>query len=113
MRVFDLQGTLAETRNDKILYSPIGQFVILSAESPVAAVRKAVRDFVEINFPNCQQLVFVSGSKQQIISAKVQQLQNLGATEYTDNDVELLTEYKARLPDLRCYYLNEVGQVEL
>jgi len=113
MRVFDLQGTIADTAKGVILYSPIGDFVILSAESPVASVRQAVRSFVAANFPNCSDLRFVSGSKQQVIAAKVQQLRNLSATQYTDNDIELLTEYKARMPALAFYFIEQGKQVEL
>ena len=113
MRVFDLQGTLTERAKANVLYRPIGQFVILSAESPVASIRKGVRDFVEANFPNCLELRFVSGSKQQIITAKVQQLINLNATQYTDNDIELLTEYKFRLPNISFYYIDQGKQVQL
>jgi len=113
MRVFDLQGTLAQTDRDKVLYTPTGPFAIVSAASPVAATRKAIREFVASNYPNCTDLRFVSGSKQQIITAKVQQLRNLKAIEYTDNDVALLAEYKARLPDMQCYYIEAGKQVKL
>jgi len=113
MRVFDLQGTLANTSRNQILYTPLGDFAIVSAESPVAATRNAVRQFVETNFPNCSELRFVSGSKQQVIAAKVQQLRNLSATEYTDNDLELLAEYQVRLPSLAFYYIEDGKQVQL
>jgi len=111
--VFDLQGTLANTARDQILYTPIGEFAIVSAESPVAATRNAVRQFVDINFPNCSDLRFVSGSRRQIIDAKVQQLRNLSATEYTDNDIDLLAEYQVRLPSLAFYHIENGKQVKL
>jgi hypothetical protein len=113
MRVFDLQGTLANTASNQVLYTPIGEFAIVSAESPVAATRNAVRQFVDSNFPNCSDLRFVSGSRRQVIDAKVQQLRNLSATEYTDNDLQLLAEYQVRLPSLAFYYIKDGKQSQL
>jgi len=127
MRVYDLQGTIAQLNlsgqsvmdivsqipRGKVLYSPIGSFAVLSAQSPVGVVRDAVRKFIDNKFPNCDDVRFVSGSTQQLINAKVQQLRNLQATEYTDNDIDLLTEYKARLPEVKFYFIDNNQRIEL
>jgi hypothetical protein len=127
MRVYDLQGTIAQLNlsgqsvmeivsqipRGKVLYTPIGSFTVLSAQSPVGVIRTEVRKFIENKFPDCEDVRFVSGSTQQLINAKVQQLRNLQATEYTDNDIELLTEYKARLPDVRFYFIENNQRIEL
>jgi len=127
MRVYDLQGTIAQLNlsgqsildivsqipRGKVLYSPIGSFAILSAQSPVGLIRDAVRQFIGNKFPDCDDVRFVSGSTQQLINAKVQQLRNLQATEYTDNDIDLLTEYKARLPEVKFYFIDNNQRIEL
>ena len=104
------QGTPREIAENmersRLLYSPLGDFAIVTAQPTLGNVRGAIRTMVEKLFPNCSNLLFVSGSRDQVINAKVSALRNLQAREYTDNDTGLIDEIRLRIPELSYYTIN-------
>lgn len=113
-RAFDLQDTLvridynkmlSSAANPTILYKPVGSFMVISAQ-PLGQIRIIIRSMLEREFPNCTKVVFVSGSERQIIEAKARAIREHSITEFTDNNVAILTELHKLLPHVNLYKIH-------
>ena len=116
-RAFDLQDTLvrinynaqdlfaAIAQADK-LYTPVGDFIVISAQPTSGAIRGAIRTMINDKYPNCTNIYFVSGSEQQVISAKARAIKNHSVTEFTDNNTAILKELSLRLPNVKFYKIS-------
>lgn len=117
MRAFDLQDTLvridynAANIYDAIaaahkLYTPVGDFIVISAQAPSAGIRGAIRSMVQDKYPNCTGIYFVSGSEAQIIQAKARAIRNHSVTEFTDNNSAILAKLAILVPNVKLYKIS-------
>jgi hypothetical protein len=101
MQGFDLADTLVHIDYNsgnivnaisraKVLYRPTGNFVIITAQQDSPSIHTAIKSMIADNFPNCQQVVFVSGSEADIIKKKAAAIKRLNLTDFTDNNRNIL-----------------------
>ena len=117
MRAFDLQDTLVRINYNapniyeaigaaRKLYSPVGEFIVISAQPPSSQIRAAVRGMIQDKFPNCSAIYFVSGGERQVIQAKARAIRNHSVTEFTDNDENILKGLAALVPNVKLYKIS-------
>ena len=121
MQAFDLSGTLVNIDYNadqlitaiydaQMIYLPIGSFVIITAQQDSAPIQKAIRAMVAANYPKCERIYFVNGTEQQVIAQKIERLKAIEATEYTDDNRDILAAIRIRLPDLKLYVMTSRGR---
>jgi len=121
MQAFDLSGTLVNIDYNadqlitaiydaKMIYLPIGPFVIITSQQDNAAIQKAIRAMVNANYPKCERVYFVNGTEQQVIAQKIERLKAIEATEYTDDNRDILAAIRIRLPELKLYVMTSRGR---
>lgn len=105
MQGFDLSDTLVRVnyesgnvpqaiRDASVIYRPLENFVIITAQQQNAATNAAVRDMVRINFPICQHVYIISGGRAEIIQKKAEIIKRLALSDFTDNNEEILAGIK-------------------
>lgn len=121
MRAFDLSGTLVNIDYNadqlitaiydaKMIYLPIGPFVIITAQQDSAPIQKAIRAMVANNYPKCERIYFVNGTPNEIIAKKIERLKAIEATEYTDDNRDILAAIRIRLPEITLYVMTARGR---
>jgi len=97
------QETLVGIAKAKRLYTPHGDFTIISAQPENRAIHRALRIMITDLFPNVQGIHFVSGLD--IAGKKAALIKRLGMSEYTDNDEGILRAIGQQLPDVKLYLM--------
>lgn len=121
MQGFDLADTLVHINyksgnivsaitKAKILYRPKGNFIIVTAQQDSPSIHTAIKSMVKDNFPNCQQVSFVSGGEAEIIAKKASAIKRFNITEFTDNNINILAGLKEKLPNVKFYQMTSNGR---
>jgi hypothetical protein len=115
MQAFDLQDTLVRINyqapnaqvltqnilNAKILYTPTGQFDIITAQQDNPELHRAISRLVRATYPRLRYLRFVSSSSDNAVAEdKARVIKNLGSSSYTDNNRAILERIKEIVPTI-------------
>jgi hypothetical protein len=101
------EQTLAGIAKAKKLYTPNGDFTIISAQPESRAIHRALRIMITDLFAHVQGIHFVSGSD--IAGKKAALIKRLGIKEYTDNDEGIIRAIGLELGDSVKLYLIKDG----
>jgi hypothetical protein len=124
MQAYDLVDTLvkidysvhntaqmvANIKEAKVIHRPTGNFIIITAQPDIPAVHSAVSAMVNDNFPNCQRVVFVSGSEAQVAEKKAGVIKRNNITDFTDNNRAILAKIKELVPDVTLWVMTGSGK---
>lgn len=114
MRAFDLQDTLVHIdyganniysaiADARVLYRPIGEFIIITAQPLSSQIRGAIRAMVDDRFPNCTGVYYVSGDERRVVMLKARAIRNQNVTEFTDNNERILAALEPLVPNCKLY----------
>lgn len=99
--------TLAGIAKARKLYTPNGDFQIISAQPDNRAIQRQLRIMITDLFPNVTGIHFVSGMN--IAGKKAALIKRLGITEYTDNDEGIIRAINLELGASVKLYLMKNG----
>lgn len=121
MQGFDLADTLvhinyksgnipAAIKSADVLYRPKGNFIIITAQQDSPEIHRAVSEMVNVNFPNCQRVIFVSGGEADIIKKKAAAIKRNGLTDFTDNNRAILAGLKELNLGVKLWVMTSSGR---
>jgi hypothetical protein len=120
---FDIDNTLADTKfkdifskaqlismykNAKVLYTPSGKFVAITARGVDPLVKEATRQWLDANFGDkCVNVYFASGSEEEKITYKANKVKELKLDGYVDAKISTLQLFeKFNITGINLYKLN-------
>ena len=109
-KVYNTEQLVANIKNADVIYRPKGNFIIITAQPDTPAVHTAISAMVNDNFPNCQRVVFVSGSEAQVAEKKASIIKRNGITDFTDNNRNILSKIKDLVPEVTLWVMTGSGR---
>jgi len=108
--VYNTAQMVANIKEAKVIHRPTGNFIIITAQPDIPAVHSAISAMVNDNFPNCQRVVFVSGSEAQVAEKKAGVIKRNNITDFTDNNRAILAKIKELVPDVTLWVMTGSGK---
>jgi hypothetical protein len=107
---FGERQLIANIAEAKVIYTPSGDFVVVTAQQDNPQIHAAIKHMINEKFPNCQGVYFVSGGEHTVAIKKAASIKRLNLKSFTDNNRNILATIKELLPTVSLFVMTSTGR---